>query len=515
MPKQFPLEIVIGATDKATAKLKAIQDRISGIGAPVRRLSRSFAAFSQQSGLTRVGSEVAVLGSRLFALGAAGVAAGAGMAALALRSSQAADELGDTAARLNISTDALQAWTYGFGQADVEQQAFSSSLDTLNKNLGDAQIGMGRAVRVFQGLGIDPKKFKTVDQLLPTLADRLSKISNPAKRAAIAQRLLGEAGAQMALELGRGPKALRDMEDAFRRVGGGIDRDVIESAGELDQKLKSLKATFSGVAGNVLGRLYPALTKIAGALQESIIKYRPQLEAFAAVFAERLPGYVERTLDAFDQLTTALAPMASAIGWLFETFGVGNTVVGAFAILIGGKLIIALSALAANLVTLGVAMGAAFWPVTAVVVAVAAAVAAGWYLYRNWDRISAAIKQTISDVGAWFSSVWQGIKTAAIAAFDAIWAVVKNHPLLLAMRGVGFIVGKIGGAFFSQPQASPQSAAGGPLGSSLFNAAKQPPQRVEVSVGLSNLPAGTRTEARGSDGIDLGLSRGFVMPGVR
>jgi phage-related minor tail protein len=518
MAKRYPLDILISVTDKASAALNRVADRIERRFKPFADLRKSIGNFADQSGLAGVGTALKNVGAEALAVGrrvAIGLTvATAAIAAFTLQHVNAADAIGDTAARLNISTDALQAYQFGFQRADVDQQAFISSLDTLNKNLGLAKIGLGKALPLFRGLALDPRKFKTIDELLPVLAQRLSRIPDPAKRAAIASRLLGEAGAQMAVKLAEGPKALEEMMSAARKAGVLLRADTIEAAGELDERLKSLRSTFQGVAGNALGQLYPALIRIAEGVQAAIIRYQPQIEAFATQFAQRLPVYIDRTIDALRGLRDAFEPIASLIGFLVEKFGAGNVVIGAFAVLVGGKLIAALYGLGTSLVALGASMSAAFVVPALIVAAVAAAVAAGWWLYKNWDKVSDAIGGTIEQIVINFTLAWERVKKGAVSAFewliDKLKMIWENSPLGLMFRGIGWVADRVGDAMGGG--AAPVASAA-PVGGGLLAGG---PRRdyVTVKVDLSNLPPGARTSASASDGMALDLSRGWAMPGV-
>lgn len=516
MAKRFPLDIVISASDKATAVLNRVADRVDRFYAPFGRLRKAFGNFADKTGLAGVGSALKNVGAEALAVGrhvALGLTiATAAIGAFTFSQIQAADAIGDTAARLNISTGALQAYQYGFAQADVDQQAFVSSLDTLNKNLGLAKIGLGKALPLFKGLALDPKKFKTIDELLPALAERLSRIRDPAKRAAIASRLLGDAGAQMAVKLAEGPKALEAMMAAARKAGNILGGDTVDAAGKLDAQLKSLRATFAGVAGNALGKLYPSLIKIAEGIQAAIIRYQPRIEAWAAQFGEKLPTYINRAIDALRDLRSIMEPITKGIGFMVEKFGAANTVMLAFSVLVGGKLIVSLFSLGSALVSLGVSMSAAFAIPALIVAAVAAAVAAGWWLYKNWDEVSEVIGGTFEQIVINFSEAWENVKKTAVSAFewvvDKLTMIWRNSPLGLMFRGIDYVVQRVAGAAGSAAGAAP---VGGAL---LGSGGVAPRQQVDVRVDLSNLPPGTRASASGTKGIDFSVSRGYAMPGA-
>lgn len=511
MAKQFPLDIVITATDKASAALRRVQMRLQGMGEPVRRVGRLLGEFSERTGFNRVGREALALGQNVVALGTMAAVAAGGLATLALQTSQAADAWNDHADRLGMSVEPLQELTYAFKFFGVEAGQTIESLATLNKNLGDAKLGMGRAVPIFKGLGIDATKFSTASDLLPALADRLAKINDPAKRAAIATRLLGSSGAQMVALLGRGSGELERFRTEAHETGAVLDEEVIKNAGILNDVLDKLGLTFRGVAGNALGRMYPALTKIAEGLQKSLIKYQPQIEAFALSFAGDLPGKIERLGQGFNTLADALSPITTSLGWLFDTFGAGNVVITAFTAVIGGKLIAAVVALAANLAALGVSLSIGFWPITAIIAGVAAAVAAGWYLWKNWDDIGRAIGGTIDHIGRRFSAVWNDVKAAAKSALDWIiekltW-IANNNPVTAAYR----FGQRLGGQLFG----GAVGPGAEPIGQSAMNNQPGPVQKVGVTVDFSNMPPGTRADVTAPRGMSIDLMRGYSMPGVR
>lgn len=512
MAKRFPLEILISATDKATAVLNRLSERFEKLTQPFSRLRKAFDGLAERSGIARVGDALRGVGSSVAAVSrrvafATSLATGA-LGALIYRQLQASDAIGDTAARLNISTDALQAYHYGFSQADVSAESFTSALDSLNKNLGLAKLGMGKALPLFRGLAIDPKKFRTLDELLPALADRLSKISDPTKRAAIASKLLGDAGAQMALKLAEGPRALQEMGQAARDAAAIIREDAITAAGTFDQTLQKLRSTLSGVAGNALGRLYPALEKIAKAFGKAIVENQPKIEAFAQRFADNLPDALDKAGAALETLRDVARKLEKAFQWCSDKIGTTNTVLGVLAVVAGGPVIPALATLTAALLRMGVAMAVAFPIPTLIVGGIALAIAAVWKLWKNWDKISAWIGDQIDWLGDKFGGLWDGIVDAFKWAIDKLKPIWETSPLGLIFRSMGAIFDRIQSASGSAPTSAP------PVGGRLLGPLAGPRQQVDVRVDLSNLPPGTRATATASDGIGLDLSRGWAMPGA-
>lgn len=517
--KKFPLAIVISAVDKATGVLRGITQRLDQFHKPFRQLTGAFRVLMEKSGLKGIGLALKDVGrtaldiGRTLTFGLAGAAASAAVLVIGL--TRSAKGVGDLSARLNISARTLQAWTYGFDRANVAPEAFSASLETLSKNLGDAKAGIGRALPIFRGLGIDPRRFRTVAELLPVLANRLSRISDPVKRAALAERLLGDAGSAMAVALAKGPKVLREMEAAAAKAGAIIDDETIKRASEFDDTLQSVFTTLKATGASVLGQLYPALMKIAQALQASVVAHLPQIREFAAKFGEKLPGYIDRTLKVLRALGGIMSSLGRGIEWLNDHIGTTATVLTVVATTIGGSLTAALVKLSAQLVRLGITFALAFPEVALIVAAIAAVVAAGWWLYSNWDKVSMAIGDSIDWVVDKFTRAWQWIKDTAVKAFnfiaDKFESASKTNPMFAALRGTAWLMGK---AWDAAGTSSPPAPS---VGASLLapnGNGPGPKQQVEVKVDLSNLPPGTRTSATASDGVLFDLNRGYALPGM-
>ncbi len=62
--------------------------------------------------------------------------------------------------------------------------------------------------------------------------------------------------------------------------------------------------------GNTIGSsLVPQLNKLGTQLIETIVKYRPQIEAFATAFAANLPGNIERVTGFLGDLYDGVQPV--------------------------------------------------------------------------------------------------------------------------------------------------------------------------------------------------------------
>jgi hypothetical protein len=502
------------AAEKASRALSGVADRMERASKPLTELRKSFGRLAETSGLAGVGETLKNVGTRAFELGRNmarwGTAGADALGSFIKRQADVADAISDTAARLNIGRGAFQEYTYAFKLFGVDSEETTGALDTLSKNLNLAKSGMGEALPLFRSLGIDPARFQSVEQLLPALADGLARVSDQSERASIAGKLLGDsAGGKMAALLGKGSAELGRLQREARAAGAVIRDDALDGAAKLNNTLGILGLSFRGVAGNVLGQLYPALTKIAVALQEAFVRNQPQIEAFVKDFAEKLPQRLETAEKVFGSLRFVAGMLANALRWCNDAFGTTTTVVGVLAMMVGsGGLTGALGSLILMLGKVALESLVAFPIPTLIALAVAAVAAGGVWIWKHWDQITKAISGSIDWLVEKLTGAWDTVKSTALAAFEWIAGVFRAtvQPLIDGFDRFKQFAGRIFGSSTEQ-----QSAPA--IGTSLMEQREQR-QQVAVSVDFSDVPVGVRTYVHMIGGMPLALSRGFARPGV-
>lgn len=190
---------------------------------------------------------------------ATGLVAGLGVGAiadLAKRSLDYAASLGEVAQQLGISSEALQVYRYAASQVGVTNEQMDTSLAKLTRSAGDAAAGVKAPAEAFNKLGVNVQdvngKVKDTDRLMREVADGLSKIEDPARRAAIEVDLFGRAGQKLDTLLAGGSKAIDDLREAAHKLGIVLSEDQIQKADETADKLAALHQVLEArIAGTV------------------------------------------------------------------------------------------------------------------------------------------------------------------------------------------------------------------------------------------------------------------------
>ncbi len=314
MPSEFPVSLIIKAIDKVTAPLQKINAQVQKINAPFKRLNNSFHVLAVEAGFEklidrsqRLGKSIAHVGHEAVdlakRLGAFGLLAGGALFGLAKSTADAGDSIAKTAAKLGISTQRLQEWRFAAEHSGVEQDTLDQSLQRLSINLAQAAAGGGDAGDIFKALSISVKNSKgqvrSLDSVLPALADKFSKIKSASLRNAIALKLFGKEGVNLGALLQRGSKGLTELADESHALGAVLSDDAIKSAVEFKNVWEKLKTTFVGVRNAIGTLLLPVVRDLMLQLQQFLMQNREKIIQWTKTFIANLPEAFRQAKAAF------------------------------------------------------------------------------------------------------------------------------------------------------------------------------------------------------------------------
>lgn len=424
--KGYGLSVIIGAVDRLTAPLRGMLGKVQGFTAGVgRAIDRTGLPIFTNSlknvghAVGGVGSAVGASSAKLMGLGATLGITGAALGVFINGYADATGLIGDTAERTGISRERFQELGFAAKLTGSSSEVLAGALQKMNINVGAATKGSKELKEMFSGLGINIRdaggKLKSTDQLFDTFVDRISKIKDPTLQAQAAVKVFGKSATELLPLIKGGGAGIKDMAAEARRLGIVLSDDAVRDGEVFGDILDTLKAAVGGV-GSIIGTaLVPELSKMSTWLTESIVKYRPQIEAFAMAFAKDLPGNIERIVGFLGDLYDGIQPVISAVGWLADTFGGANVILAAVGAYIGGGLIVSIFNLGMAFKGLGIAI--ATTPVGWFLAAIALIAAAAYVIYQNWDQIV-----------AFFEEKWAGVKAAfSDGIINGIWKLWKEY----------------------------------------------------------------------------------------
>ncbi|MGX7896895.1 hypothetical protein [Tsuneonella sp. HG222] len=155
----------------------------------------------------------------------------------------AAGGLGEEAAALGVSTRALQEYRYAATQVGLSQGEMDQGLAQLTRRLGDAALGAKEPAKALEQLGIslDQVRGKDAGDVIPLIAEGMSKIPDPAQRAAIAVDLFGKSGQKLMALLEGGAAGVDTLRQAAQDLGVVLSESDIAKADEVADKVAALR----------------------------------------------------------------------------------------------------------------------------------------------------------------------------------------------------------------------------------------------------------------------------------
>jgi hypothetical protein len=179
---------------------------------------------------------------------------------------------------MGASVSSLSQLQYAAALTDVPVEALTSSLDHFHEILTRAEVGSGRAGKALAAMGIDAKKLLALpfEQQLSAVAEKISQIENPAKRAGLEMILFGEAGAKLDPLLRQGATGIARLTAEADAAGVTIDGGMTLKLKEAHEAMVKADAVWSHASMTLGVALAPAiegaaslLDKLAGSISKA------------------------------------------------------------------------------------------------------------------------------------------------------------------------------------------------------------------------------------------------------
>lgn len=167
---------------QAPANLKALVAATKGVEGPTRALGTSIDG---------------VIGKARALAGVFGVTLGAAAIGSFIKSTfDAADQVGDLALKMGVSTDAAQRFQFAARQSGAEIEDVSRAIVAMNKNLSEGDKSTVSALNA-AGLQFADIRSKKPEDAFRAIADAIAKIPDPMLQSQVAMELFGKAGAEL------------------------------------------------------------------------------------------------------------------------------------------------------------------------------------------------------------------------------------------------------------------------------------------------------------------------------
>lgn len=376
-------------------QLKATQDR-----------SKEFA-----DRLGAISTKLDQTGKAMMPVSAVAGALAGGLLAIGINAGKTADDLNTMAKVTGLSTDTLQKFKYASDVIDVSSETLNGSLARLTRRMGDAQYGTARTVEAFERLGVNiydnNGALRDNEDVFNDVITALGQISSEADRDAIAMELFGRKAQDLNPLILGGADALKKLGDEAEKAGLILSQEALDSINEFNDEIDILKATTNATflqLGTTIGNAFlPVLKDLAKWLKDVMEWFR---------------GLDESTVRIITTIAGLVAALGPALVMMAKLTDSIKTMIPVFKALTSS---------------------AGLW-----VTAISALIAAGIYLWKNWDRVKEAL------LSIWDSIVY-GVQQAISYLKTLLFSYIKMW--IEAINSVGKYIPKLNTALDSAKKA--------------------------------------------------------------
>lgn len=236
-------------------------------------------------------------------------AAGAALTGIASSAASQADEIDKMSAKIGISKQAYQEWSYVLGQNGMDVNSLQNGMKTLVKQMDGAAQGTEASVELFERLGVSvvdsTGKMKSQEEMFKEVTMTLAAMENGTEKAALANELFGRSGSEMMPMLNNGAEGITDLTERAHELGLIMGDDAVTAGVVLGDTLDDVKKS-AGMVGTKIGvALFPILQKIL----DMVLKFMPQVQSMFDSFAPLLIGLMDSLMPMLFNLVESVFPL--------------------------------------------------------------------------------------------------------------------------------------------------------------------------------------------------------------
>lgn len=225
-------------------------------------------------------------------LGAAAVAAAAGLAVMVKRSIDLADDMSKAAQKIGVTTESLSQMRYAADLAGVAAASLDKSLLKLNRAMSEATItSTSKAAMAFKALGVEVQNadgsLRSSDAVFDDLADKMSGMRDGATKTALAMDIFGKSGADLIPLLNGGSAAMAEARAEADALGQTIDGKAAKAAEQFNDNLSRLSKVMSGAVLQATQSLIPLMANMS----DEMVKTAKDTDAMRGASESLVTGF--------------------------------------------------------------------------------------------------------------------------------------------------------------------------------------------------------------------------------
>ena len=425
------IDFVIGAYDKFSSAFAKFNAKIESATGAVSRMQAQMARFSQRSGLSQIAGAAGNVAEAFAGIGDGAMesmnrvtgalgklslllgGASGGMLALASATAEQAQAAERSAVALGVNAKDLQKLQYAASTVNVEAENMTDILSDLTEKMVEAGDSDDLAA-MFKALGVSVKNadgtMKNSAQVLMEIADAFSGMQDGAVKTKLAIELMGDEGRKLIPVLNKGASGLRELGKEAEQAGMVFDDTARSDARRFQESLSGVGNQVAGLRNAIGRQLMPVFTPIMEKFEGWLRLNKGLVAVETGEWVQKIADNIPAFLDGAERW---LSTGGKVLGWCTDfidrTIGMENAL-KLVALYMGTPFIRSLFNAGKAVAGFGLALSTN--PIGAFITAIGLLVAAGWWLYNNWEKISAGVSKFCTEI----KSAVQGVADVQEAA---------------------------------------------------------------------------------------------------
>ena len=255
------------------------------------------------------------------------------------------DQVHKMSLRTGIGAKELSAYNHALQLSGSSIESFERGIRNMQKSIFDAGQGLKTPQIALDELGLSVKDFQGLapEKQFELIADRIAKIEDPSKQAALAFKLFGKSGTDLLPLIKSGAEGLAAMKQEAEELGVTMSEEDAQAAADFEDAMTRLKNSLVGAGASIAKAILPALL--------DFIDYATESMKTIAQWVGEHRGFTAALL-AVGAAVTVLGGTLVGLSVIASAASVALGVLGTIAGLLASPFILGAA--------LGVALGAAF-----------------------------------------------------------------------------------------------------------------------------------------------------------
>jgi len=292
-----------------------------------------------QAKLKAFGASVRAVGTKMMGIG---TAIAAPMAGAAKVFSDMGDQMAKMSARTGIGVESLSELAYAAEMSGTSAETLESSIRKMQKTLVDAIGGSASAAGALKKLGLTARDLDGLspEQQFKLIADQLSKIEDPAARAAAAMNIFGRSGAELLPMMSAGAAGIEQLQQQARDLGLTMSTEDAKAAEAFNSALGNLWKVLKMAAFTIGSALAPVLQETAEWITRLVVSASAWIKENKGLIVSvfKIAVGVVAAGAAIVGLGYAISGLAAVFGALVTIAGVVHGVLSVVMTVIGAML---------------------------------------------------------------------------------------------------------------------------------------------------------------------------------